>query len=122
MELEQVINEQVGDKTRPVRILIIPVRRDKFLDYLEQGRADLALGNIAVTPERRKPATFSVPVVSGVDEVVVTSKDAPPVASVDDLSGREVFVHRLSAYHEHLTALNAEFEEAGKMPIKVTPV
>ena len=28
-ELERVINEQVGDKTRPVRIPIIPVARDQ---------------------------------------------------------------------------------------------
>jgi membrane-bound lytic murein transglycosylase MltF len=61
-------------------------------------------------------------VVTGVNEVVVTSKDAPPVASVDDLAGREVYVNRLSTYFEHLTALNAEFAKAGKPPIKITPV
>jgi membrane-bound lytic murein transglycosylase MltF len=121
MELEKVINEQVGDKTRPVRILVVPVRRDQFLDYLQHGRADMALGNLIVTPERRKLITFSDPVVTGVDEVVVTSKDAPPVTSLDDLSGREVYVHPQSIYYTHLTDLNAQFSKAGKPPIKIVP-
>jgi membrane-bound lytic murein transglycosylase MltF len=121
-ELERTINEQVGDETRPVRVLVIPVRRDQFLDYLEQGRADVALGNIAVTPERRRHATFSSPIATGVDEVVVTSKDAPPVASLEDLAGREVFVHRQSADYEYLTALNADLAKSGKAPVKITPV
>jgi membrane-bound lytic murein transglycosylase MltF len=122
MELERVINEQVGDKTRPVRIVVVPVRRDQFLDYLKKNRADIALGNIGITPERRKLVTFSTPVATGINEVVVTSKDAPPVVSLDDLAGREVFVHRLTTYFEHLTELSAEFVKSGKPPIKITPV
>jgi membrane-bound lytic murein transglycosylase MltF len=122
MELERVINEQVGDKTRSVRIVVVPVRRDQFLDYLKKDRADIALGNIGITPERRKLVTFSTPVAAGINEVVVTSKDAPPVASLDDLAGREVFVHPQSVYFEHLTALNVEFAKSGKPPVKIMPV
>ena len=82
----------------------------------------MALGNIVVTPERKKLVTFSTPVWTGVNEVVVTSKDAPPIASVDDLAGREVFVNKLTTYYEHLTALNAEFAKSGKPAIKITAV
>jgi membrane-bound lytic murein transglycosylase MltF len=58
-----------------------------------------------------------------VSEIVVTGPGAAPVSSLDDLSGREVFVRTGSSYRESLVALNERFSRAGKAPavIRETP-
>jgi membrane-bound lytic murein transglycosylase MltF len=64
---------------------------------------------------------FSDPVATGVTEVLVTGPGVPPAASVDELSGRELYVRPSSSYAEHLRALNARFESEGKAPVKIVP-
>ena len=63
LEFEKVINESVGDRTRPVRVVVVPVRRDNLLRYLAEGRGDIALGNLTTTPEREAIVDFSSPVM-----------------------------------------------------------
>jgi hypothetical protein len=41
-----------------------------------------------------------------VDESVVTGPASPSIASIEDLSGKEVFVRKSSSYYEHLVGLN----------------
>jgi ABC-type amino acid transport substrate-binding protein len=38
--------------------------------------------------------------MTNVNEVVVTGPDSPKIASVDDLSGKSVFVRKSSSYYE----------------------
>ena len=45
---------------------------------------------------------------------MVTGPGAPAIASVDDLSGQEVFVRKSSSYHESLLALNERLEGGGQ--------
>ena len=45
----------------------------------------------------------------------------PVVTSVDDLSGKEVFVRASSSYHQSLLDLNARLVKAGKPPVTITP-
>jgi membrane-bound lytic murein transglycosylase MltF len=54
-----------------------------------------------------------------VSEVVVTGPGAPPIASVDDLAGQEVFVRKGSLYQEGLIRLSAELKARGKAPIVI---
>src|SRR5262249_15757662 len=54
------------------------------------------------------------PTRTNVSEVVVTAADAPPIATADDLSGREVFVRRGSSYYDDLQALNQSLTKRGK--------
>ena len=58
---------------------------------------------VTVTPEREKLVAFSEPTRTNVSEVVVTGPGAPPIATVDDLAGQEVFVRKGSIYDESLT-------------------
>jgi membrane-bound lytic murein transglycosylase MltF len=43
------------------------------------------------------------------------------IATVDDLSGKEVFVRESSSYHESLVKLNERLTAEGKAPAKLTP-
>jgi len=54
-----------------------------------------------------------------VKELIVTGPGAPPIAAVDDLAGQTVYVRQISAYREHLDALNAQLKARGKSAISV---
>ena len=106
-------------KTRNIRVhaVFIPMSREELLPALVDGKADIAAAALTVTPARQKLVDFSQPTRTGVDEIVVTGPGSPALASLDDLSGREVFVRASSAYHESLAALNQQLRSKGKKEV-----
>jgi hypothetical protein len=54
-----------------------------------------------------------------VNEILVTATGTPLLASVDELSGRRVFVRRASSYYDSLLALNKRLESSGKAPVLI---
>jgi membrane-bound lytic murein transglycosylase MltF len=57
--------------------------------------------------------------VKNVAEIVVSGPASEPIAAVDDLSGREVFVRKGSIYHESIEKLNADLAKRGKPAVKL---
>ena len=119
MELEKQLNAANKDRTRPVRVVFIPVARDQLLPALAAGAGDIATGGLTVTPERLKLVDFTAPAAENISEILVTAPGVAPPATVDELSGRSVFVRRSSAYHENLVALNTRLEATGKKPVEI---
>ena len=74
---------------------------------------------ITVRPELQKFVDFTTPTRTNVAEILVTGPGQPPLASVADLSGREVFVREKGTYHESLLALNERFKAQGKPPVEI---
>jgi membrane-bound lytic murein transglycosylase MltF len=97
----------------------IPVSRDRIFQVLAEGRGDIAAANLPITSDRQKVVDFATPFLNDVRELVVTSAGQPPVASAEDLSGREVHVRRSSSYYESLVALNATLTSAGRAPVTI---
>lgn len=118
---EETLNKKLKTKHLRVAVAFIPVSRDELLPALAEGRGDIAAANLTITPEREKLVTFTRPLIEGVNEIVVTGPASPPVASLDDLAGKDVFVRRSSSYFESLEALNARFRQEGKTAITLTP-
>ena len=118
-KFEQFINKKLKTKTLKVQVVFIPVRRDELIPGLINGRGDIAVANLTVTPERLKSVDFSNPLFSDVSEVLVTGPAAPPLSTIDDLAAKEIYVRRSSSYYESLVKLNTTFESAGKNPIKL---
>jgi membrane-bound lytic murein transglycosylase MltF len=118
---EKQLNDKLGNKVVNVHVVAIPVARDQLIPMLVAGRGDIAAAQLTVTPERKKQVDFSDPAATGVREVLVTGKDAPPVASLADLSGREVYIRPSSSYAEHIAVLNQRFAAEGKPPLKIIP-
>ncbi len=104
-----------------VYIMFLPVPRDKILSYLIQGRGDIAAANLTVTKQRLKEVDFCDPLYAKAKELVVTSKGAPAINSLEDLSGKTVCVRKSSSYFRSLTKLNAKFKKEGKKPVKIEP-
>jgi len=116
---EEFVNDQLNTRNLRIHVVFIPVRRDEILTALRDGRGDIAAANLTITNERRALADFSVPLTKDVSEVVVTSRGTPRPASVDDLSGRDVYVRRTSSYYESLTRLNTALSARGKRPVHI---
>jgi membrane-bound lytic murein transglycosylase MltF len=118
---EKELNAKAGNKVVTVHVIAIPVARDELVPRLLAGQGDLAAAALTVTPERLKVVDFSAPFAKGVQEVLVSGPEAPPVASLEELSGKDVYVRPSSSYAEHLRKLNQRFQAAGKPPVTITP-
>ena len=77
------------------------------------------MGNLTITPERLKQVDFTEPTGRNVVEIVVTGPTAEPIATVEDLSGKEVYLRKSSSYYQSIQTLNAELAKAKKAPVKV---
>jgi membrane-bound lytic murein transglycosylase MltF len=124
LKLEADINRKL--KTKPatkVFVAFIPTSRDDLYQALVDGRGDVVAANVTVTPERATLVDFTVPVKTGIREIVVTGPGASIINTIDDLSGKQIAVREKSIQFESLTALNATFKQQGKaaVSIKVLP-
>ena len=116
---EEYVNERLETGKLPVRMVFYPVRRDQIIPMLLNGKGDIAAANLTVTPDRREVVDFSDPIITGVNEIVVTGPASRPIQTVEDLSGRQVYVRKSSSYYESLERLNASLRKAGKTPVRL---
>jgi membrane-bound lytic murein transglycosylase MltF len=116
---EDHINATRKTKHLKVHVVFVPTSREDLLPALVEGRGDIAVAALTITPDRLKRVDFSAPIYRGVNEIAVTGPQSPPLASVEDLSGKEVFVRRSSSYWEHLEALSERLEREGKAAVKL---
>jgi len=120
-EFEKFVNERLKTGTLKMKVLFIPVTRDRLLPALVEGKGDIASANLTITPERLKTVDFSDPFLTGVSEIVVTGPAGPKLTDLDDLAGKEVHVRTSSSYHGSLLRLNETFKKAGKKPVTIVP-
>ena len=120
-EFEKQLNQELKLGSRALRVVAIPVVRDQLIPFLEQGRGDIAAASLTITPERQQKVDFSVPANNNVSELVVTGPGGPPIATLDDLAGKRVFVRPSSSYQGSLEKLNATFRQSGFEEIIIAP-
>lgn len=116
---EEKLNEKLKTGPLKVNVVLLPMPRDALLPALRAGKVDLVAAQLTITPERQKIVDFTNPTRTGISEVVVTGPGAPKLASIDDLSGKRLFVRRSSSYYASVQALNQKFEAAGKAPVEI---
>jgi membrane-bound lytic murein transglycosylase MltF len=112
---ETYINEQLDRRNIKVYVVVIPVSRDELLPALLKGHADFVAADLTPTEARSNEFNFSRPLLTGINEVIVTGPAAPEIATLDDLAGLEITVRPSSSYFEHLQRLGATMEEAARI-------
>ena len=120
-EFEKFVNKKIQAKTLKTHIVFIPVARDQLIPGLLKGYGDIVVANLTITPERQKSVDFADPLLSGVKEIVITGPASPPISSLADLAGKEVYVRKSSSYYESLLELNRNFKKSGKKLVKLIP-
>jgi len=116
-EFQRFVNRKFKTGSSKVNVTYIPVRPEQLENALLQGVGDVIAYGVIVTPEREKTVLFTKPIDSNVKQVIVSGPKAPPIASLGDLSGKEVYANPLTVYYENLQHLSESLEKAGKLPI-----
>jgi len=116
---EKHLAEEIGSVRSPT-IIIIPVGRDELIPGLIEGRGDVVMGNLTITPERQALVDFGPALYPNVDELVVSGPAAKKINSFDDLVETGLYLRRSSSYFEHLQGLNAQRKQQGKKPVPIT--
>lgn len=123
MEFERDLNLKLTKENKlkqrhlKVRIIFVPVSRDRLLTALNEGKGDIAAANITMTPGRQEQVAFTTPLYTNVKELLLSGPSSPAVENLEQLSGKTVFVRLSSSYHESLLALNARFAKESLPPV-----
>lgn len=121
-EFGKYLQAKHGKAAKNSFILFLPTPRDKLMSDLAEGRGDIALGNLTITPERQETVDFSSPLIADAREIPITSDKSDPLVGAQSLSGKTVHVRPSSSYFSSLTALSADLEKQGKKPVKIIAV
>jgi membrane-bound lytic murein transglycosylase MltF len=119
-ELEKVLNEKYKT-TAANRILValLPTPMDRMRERMAGGYGDIAAASISITEAHKAIFDFTIPTVTGLKIIAVTGPGAPELKSLEDLSGKEVWVMPQSRMKKDLEDLNARLKSEGKAPAKV---
>jgi membrane-bound lytic murein transglycosylase MltF len=118
---EEDLNKKLKNKNIRVRTIILPVSRDELIPALLEGRGDVIAAGTMITEPRMQQGDFSNPTRSGVSVIAVTAADAPPVRSIEDLAGREVYLQLSRISSQAVERFNAELAKKGLAPVKIKP-
>jgi membrane-bound lytic murein transglycosylase MltF len=120
--LEAELNKDRKKEIERMRIMFIPTARDRLIPALNEGLGDIVMANLTITPKRLEQVDFSAPVFDEASEVLVTGPSAPAIATIDELSGKEISVRRTSSYYEHLLSFNERLKSEGKPEVIVKEI
>jgi membrane-bound lytic murein transglycosylase MltF len=110
---EAFINTELGRRNIKVYVVVIPVSRDELLPALQKGHGDFVAADLTITEQRAAQFNFSRPLLTQINEVVVTGPEAPEIESLEGLAGQEIVVRESSSYFEHLQRLAGSMQESG---------
>lgn len=118
-QFEKELNLKLKTGNLKVNVVLIATRKDQLAQRLLDGKGDIVAGGALITEERLGMVDFSKPTMTGISELIVTGPGGPEIASMDDLSGKQLYVQRSWAYRKDMEALNAKFAKEGKRPLKL---
>ena len=116
-EVEKALNEKYKT-TNANRIIVglLPTPMDRIGERMKGGYGDIAVGSISITEANKAIADFTIPTATGIKIIAVTGPGAPELKTVEDLSGKEVWVMPMSRMKKDLEDLNARLKSQGKAP------
>ena len=118
---EEDLNKKLKAKNLRVRVIFVPVAADDLIPALVEGRGDVVAAGKLVTEWRKEQVDFSNATRRGISTIVVTGPGVPPVTSVEDLSGKEVYIRASDVSTKNVERFNAQLAQAGKAPVKIRP-
>ena len=118
-EFEKDLNLKLKTGNLKVNVVLIATRRNDLAQRLLEGKGDIVAAGALITEERLRQVDFSKPTKTGISELIVTGPGGPEIASLEDLSGKALYVPKTWAYWKDMEALSARFVKAGKPPLKL---
>lgn len=118
-EFQRFANQKLKTGTLRINVTYIPVRPEQLEKALLEGIGDVIGYGVIVTPEREQKILFTTPIETNVKQVIITGPKAPAIATLEDLSRKEIYANPLTVYYENLQSLSEAFRKAGRPPILV---
>ena len=118
---EDDLNKRLENEHLRVQVVIVPLAHDELVPALLEGRGDVVAAGTLINDWRRESVDFTNPTRSGISIIPVTGPGVAPVASVQDLGGRELYLRPSDIPRGAVERFNAELEAAGKPPVRVRP-
>src|SRR4051812_33117335 len=118
---EDDLNKKLKNKNVRVHVVFVPVAHDDLVPALLDGRGDLIAAQKIVTEWRREKVDFTNPTRTGISSVVITGPGVPPIATPQELAGKEVYLRASDISEPAVQLFNAQLAAAGKPPVKVRP-
>ena len=118
---EEDLNKKLKNKNVRVHVAMVPVAHDDLIPALLEGRGDVVAAGKLVTEWRREQVDFTNPTRSHISSIVVTGPGAPPITTVQDLGGKEVYLRQADVSRQGVEEFNAMLAKAGKPPVKIRP-
>jgi membrane-bound lytic murein transglycosylase MltF len=116
-EVEKVLNAKYKTSAHNrIVVVLLPTALDKLRGQMVDGWGDIGAYNISITERNKTDVDLTIPTMTGLKIIVVTGPGAPELKSIDDLSGKEVWVSVHTRMKDDLDALNARFRSQGKAP------
>jgi membrane-bound lytic murein transglycosylase MltF len=126
-ELGQAFEEAINKKLKTtnatkVSVAFVPLSRDLLASALAEGKIDCVVAQVIIRPELQAKVDFTNPTRTNVSEVVVSGPGASAIASVDDLSGQDVYARKDSSAWQSLDALNDKLKAKGRALVAIREV
>ena len=118
-EFQRFVNNRYKTGKLKINVTYLPVRIEQLQEALLQGMGDVIGFPLIVTPERQQIALFTTPIDPDVKQVIVTGPKLTQIKTLEDLSGKEVYVNPLTVYYQNLQNLSESLRKAGKAPMLV---
>ncbi|SFR53055.1 transporter substrate-binding domain-containing protein [Thiomicrospira sp. ALE5] len=116
---EQTLNRGPLQQRYQTHLVFIPTPFDQLFDALNEGRGDIIAAGLTITETRKNLALFTLPYISGVNEILISHINAPHIERLEDLSGRRVMVVAQSSYMVNLLLANQALGRLGLQPIDI---
>jgi membrane-bound lytic murein transglycosylase MltF len=119
-EFEKVLNTKYKT-TAANRIIVglLPTPMDRLQERMAGGYGDIAAASISITEVHGAVVDFTMPTVTGLKIIAVTGPGAPELKSVEDLSGKDVWVMPVTRMKRDLDDLNTRLKSQGKAPARM---
>ena len=118
MHFQDWLNEGRPKNSAKLVTVFVPTPSERLVPDLIAGRGDIVAGLVLIIPERERAVSFSHPLIENVTQVVVRHKDAPAIATPEDLAGKTVHVLVGSSEAKHLRELNQRLAALGRPAVQ----
>jgi membrane-bound lytic murein transglycosylase MltF len=118
---EDQLNAELKTRQLRVNVVFLTVSYDDLIPALEEGRGDVVAAGELMTEWRKEKVDFTNPTASHVSVVVVTGPGAPPIHTLEDLGGKEVYLQPSRFPQRGVDEFNARLAKAGRPPVRIRP-
>jgi membrane-bound lytic murein transglycosylase MltF len=118
-ELQRFANKKLNLGKLDLKVSFLPTSPAQLEAELTEGLGDIIAYGVVITPDREKRVAFSNPIQTDVTQILVGGPRLGPVSSIQDLSGKQVYVNPLANNYALLQKLNDSLKQSGKSPINL---